>query len=171
MATQYALYKNQADRHVGTQTDTEQLCKRRRSKKKFQLGRAHQFEFQSVRMKTKIKVIFPRFRGRLHGAFWMPSFMYDKPFVAETCNIAVRRESQPITLDATLYPSLMCDIASYSDVIIQTSLSGLKVTNPKCIDIHCVRTSFMCDTFCPYFNGVFMSRRRMNAGGHKNAQR
>jgi hypothetical protein len=35
-----------------------------------------------------------RIRGRLHGAFWMSSFMYDdKPFIAEACDIGVRRES------------------------------------------------------------------------------
>jgi hypothetical protein len=35
-------------------------------------------------------------RGRLHGAFWMASFISDKPFVAETCDIEVQQESQPI---------------------------------------------------------------------------
>jgi hypothetical protein len=45
--------------------------------------------------------------------------MSDKPFVAddaEACNIGVLRESQPITVDVTLCPSLMCDIVSVFDV-------------------------------------------------------
>jgi hypothetical protein len=42
--------------------------------------------------------------------------MYDKPFVAQACDIGVRQESQPITLDATFYPYLMRDIVSVFDL-------------------------------------------------------
>jgi hypothetical protein len=32
-------------------------------------------------------------RGRLHIAFWMASFMYDKPFVAKACDIGVQQKA------------------------------------------------------------------------------
>jgi hypothetical protein len=50
--------------------------------------------------------------------------MSGKPFVAEACNIGVQQKSQPITLDATLCPALMCDIMSVFDVPIKTCISG-----------------------------------------------
>jgi hypothetical protein len=49
--------------------------------------------------------------------------MSGEPFVAEACNIGVRQKSQPITLDATLCPALMCDIVSVFDVPIKTCLA------------------------------------------------
>jgi hypothetical protein len=62
-------------------------------------------------------------KGRLHGAFSMCVFMSGEPFVAEACDIGVRQKSQPITLDATLCPALMCDIVSIFNVPIKTSLA------------------------------------------------
>jgi hypothetical protein len=53
----------------------------------------------------------------------MSVFMSGKPFVAEACNIGLRQKSQPITLDATLCPALMCDIVSIFNVPIKTSLA------------------------------------------------
>jgi hypothetical protein len=42
--------------------------------------------------------------------------MSGEPFVAKACDIGMRQKYQPITLDATLCPALMCDIVSIFDV-------------------------------------------------------
>jgi hypothetical protein len=51
--------------------------------------------FAIYRQNNLMADISNTFRGRLHGAFWMAAFMYDKPFVAKACNIGVRQKTPP----------------------------------------------------------------------------